>query len=421
MNKDNLTYYFIRIITLPFFFIPYKIIHKTGNLIGYLSYFILTNYRKRALSNLALAKSLNLNNKQIKKYAIKSFQNLAITILEYPKFFFEKNLKKVFITKNEKPALELYNKNMGIIFFVSHLSNWESLFLNGTLKMKGIAIAKPIKNKKLYSWIKKIREKNSGKIIEPKNALKEALKNLKKGIFVGLVADQAMPDSGYSYPFFNRRSFNTTSPALLSYKTKSPIIVATTKRENGKYIIKYSDPIFPNLEEKKEIEIKNLMDKSLKILENEIKKNIGEYFWQHNIYKQQSLRSIYKRFRLDSILIILPKDQSFFEIKKHLHIFKEIYPKEFIFILCPDIFENEELIKSEEIIYYNDYKQTLLDDYRFKLIFNFTPYLKIEKHFLKKAAFEILNIKKLQKISTLKTKNLSTLLKKAMLREKNAG
>jgi KDO2-lipid IV(A) lauroyltransferase len=420
MNKETITYYFIRIISLLFFFIPYKAVHKLGNLIGFLSYFFLTTYRKRALSNLALAKSLNLNNKNIVNYAIKSFQNLAITVLEFPKFYLEKKFENIFKTENEKPALDLYKKNKGIIFFVSHLSNWETLFLNGTLKMQGIAIAKPIKNKKLYSWIKKIREKNSGKIIEPKNAIKESLKNLKKGVFIGLVADQAMPDSNYFYPFFNRRSFNTTSPALLSYKTSSPIIVATTKRENGKYIIKYSDPIFPNLKEKKDIEIKNLMNRSLKILEDEIKKNIGDYFWQHNIYKQQSLRYIYKKYRLDSILIILPNDLSFFEIQKHLHTFREIYPKEFIFILCPENFKNEKLIDAEEIIYYNNYNDTLLDDYRFKLLFNFTPYTKVEKHFLKKATLECLNLKKLHQISKLETKNLSILLKKVILREKNA-
>ena len=290
MNKNTLSYYFIRFITFPIQYIPYKVLHKFGKIIGYISFYLLKNYRKRALSNLALAKSLNLSNNDIKKNAIKSFQNLAITLLEYPKFFYEKDLSKLFVCEKEQPALDLYKKNIGIIFFVSHLSNWETLFLNGTLKMKGIAIAKPIKNKKLYNWIKKIREKNNGQIIEPKNALKESLRNLKKGVFVGLVADQGMPDSNYSYPFFNRRAWNTTSPALLSYKTSSPIIIATTKRENGRYKIKYSDPIWPNLNNNKDFEIKRLMDKSLNILETEIRKSPGEYFWQHNKYKQQSLR-----------------------------------------------------------------------------------------------------------------------------------
>ena len=166
-----------------------------------------------------------------------------------PRFGRETDFSRVIQCENPETADELYRQGQGIIFFCGHLSNWEALFLDGTRRMRGIAIGKSIKNKRLYRWIVSIREKNGGKIIAPRNAVKEGLRVLRKGVFMGIVGDQGMPDSGYSFPFLGRRAWTTTAPALLAYKTHCPIIVATTRRVKGGYRIRYSDPIWPNLEE----------------------------------------------------------------------------------------------------------------------------------------------------------------------------
>ena len=72
-----------------------------------------------------------------------------------------------------------------MIFFCGHQANWETLFIAGNKLFKGIAIGKPIKNILLYKWILSIREKTGGKIVDPKNALKEGLKNLRKVVTLG--------------------------------------------------------------------------------------------------------------------------------------------------------------------------------------------------------------------------------------------
>ncbi len=422
MSKNKISYYLIRFLTIPFMFLPYKIIHTIGRIIGKCAFYVMTEYRKKTLSNLALANDLKLTKKQIKHYAIKSFQNLAITVFEYPKLSREKHFNKIIKCENPEIANQIYKQKKGIIFFVGHQSNWEVLFLDGTSRMKGIAIGRPIKNKRLYQWIVAIREKNNGKIITPKNALKEGLRNLRKGIFMGIVGDQGMPDSNYSFPFFGRRAWTSTAPALLSYKTNCPIIVATTKRENGKYIIRYSDPIWPDLKKNRDSEVLRLMDTSLNILQKSIKEKPGEWLWQHNRWKQQTPKVLYKRFRQDCICIILPIEKNPFEkIFNHLSVLKSIYSRDFIFVLCPEKYKNLDIIKCDEIFYYKKYKDTLVQDYRFKLIYNFTSYKEINKHFLKLSAFEVLTIPKLQKLASKKIpkehlQDLSLVLKTATCR-----
>ena len=114
--------------------------------------------------------------------------------------------------------------------------------------MPGVAIGRPIKNKLLYNWVTSIRQKFGGKMIAPQNAIREGLRGLKKGAFLGIVGDQGMPNSGFSSPFFGRNAWTSPIAAILSHRTGSPIMVATTHRSEGKYSIHYSEPIWPNTE-----------------------------------------------------------------------------------------------------------------------------------------------------------------------------
>lgn len=392
MNKAKLFYFFIRAITLPLSFLPYKAIHYLGKYVGLLCFYCIPSYRKKTLSNLSLAKDLNLSKKQVISIAKSSFGNLAINILEYPRLAKEKDFSKYAQCLNPENATKIYQEGTGIIFFCGHQANWEALFLDGNTRMKGIAIGKPIKNIFLYNWILSIREKTGGKIVIPQKAMKEAVRALKKGEFVGIVGDQGMPTSNYSFPFFGRRAWNSTAPALLSYKVKAPIIVATTERKKGKYFISYSDPIWPNYDQPLEKEVPCMMDKCLKILESSIKANPGQWLWQHNRWKQHTPREIKKEFRHDSICIIMPeREEDFIEISESLSTLKAIYPTVFSLIYIPQKYKDKESsITTDEKKVYSSLEDMLIEDYRPKLVFDFIGNKKIEKHFKKLCAFEVL-------------------------------
>ena len=401
MIKIKIFYNLLRVATFPFSFFSYITIHRIGNFLGIIAFYLMPKYRKRTLSNLAMASDLKLSRKDIIKTAKKSFQNLAITVLEYPKFAKETDFSKIINCGNPDTAQEIYDKGKGIIFFCGHQANWETLFLDGNLRMKGVAIGKPTKNKILYKWIVSIREKTGGKIIPPKSALKEGLKSLKKGMFLGIVGDQGMPDSKYSYPFFGRKAWNSTAPALLAYKTNSPIIVATVLRKNHKYHIDYSNPIWPNITNSLENEIKRLMDKSLFLLQESIKKHPDQWLWQHNRWKQQLPGKIKKRFRHDCLQIIMPDTlEKFNHATNYLPILRKLYFNDFIILSLPQKYmDNFSLIQAEEINPYKKIQDVLIKDYRPKIIFNFSTNKKINKHFKKLSAFEVLTEKQLYKIA----------------------
>lgn len=395
MDREKYLYYLIRVAIVPFGLLPYSWIRTIGNILGFFAFYALRGYRKRTLSNLALATDLNLRKKDLFIIAKRSFQNLAINCLEYAKFSREKDFSKTIICENPEMAANLYAKGQGIIFFCAHQANWEALFLDGTTRMKGIAIGKEIKNEPLYNWIVSIREKNGGKIISPRKAVKESIRALRNGHFVGIVGDQGTPGSGHSSPFLGRRAWTSTAPALLAYKTNSPLIFASTRRSSNGYRIHYSDPIWPDVTKTAEEEVPRLMSQVLTLLEQSIKKTPGEWMWQHNRWKQQTMKNLSRRYRQDCICIIMP-EVGFDTLLPALQSLRHIYEPDFLYLFIPEKHKEKPVVTAEKIIYYQNINETLLEDYRFKLVFNLTDYKPIHRHYENLSAVEVLDLPTIQ-------------------------
>lgn len=368
-----LTYILFRIFTFPLQFLPYKILHLLGKILGLAVYYIYPKYRKRALSNLALASDLHLTPEQIVSTAKKSLQSLAITALEYPRLSVEKNIHKLATCMSPEPAASMIKAGQGIIFFCGHQTNWEILFLEGTQRMPGVAIGRPINNHYLYQWILNLRQKFGGTIIPPKSAYKESFRALKQGKFVGIVGDQGMPDSGFSCPFLGREAYTSPLPALLSARTGCPIMVATTKRQFGRYTIHYSDPILPT--DDPHVQMRQV----LAIFEDSIKERPHEWLWIHNRWKQQQPGKIPKKFRHDAIAFIFPDIAS---AEASIPQIRTLYPREHVTAFVPSPFTSSEIeVKS--------FDELFVPDYRFKLLVDFTQNLQAQKHFSKLSALNI--------------------------------
>jgi lauroyl/myristoyl acyltransferase len=395
MPTHKLFFTFILIFTWPIRWLPYRTIHRLGTILGTCAYYCLPKFRKRTLSNLALASSLRLTAEEVPPLAKASLQNLMITCLEYAKFASEQDIHQVVTCVNPQVADQLMQDKKPVIFFCGHQSNWEVLFLEGTKRMPGVAIGRPIKNKELYNWVLSIRQKYGGTIITPQNAIREGLRGLKRGAFLGIVGDQGMPDSGYCCPFLGRSAWTSPIAAILSHRTGSPIIVATTRRKDGQYYIHYSDPIWPQSEAPMNEEVDRLMRESLLKLEEKIQEEPAQWLWSHNRWKQQTPDKLKRRFRHESILIILPQEPKALEpLLPHLGTFRDIYPHEFLTIYAPSHAADKVIVSDAEVMSYLKEEDLLRRDYRFKLVFNFSSFA-VKDHFKKLAAFEVVSLQDL--------------------------
>src|ERR1700722_16945171 len=136
----------LKVILWPLRWLPFSFIHKLGALLGKCVFHLSAKFRKRTLSNLSLALDLNLSRDEILFIAKQSIENLMITCLEYSKFAALKNIHTIAQCENPEIASPVMGRGIPVIFFCGHQANWEVLFLEGTSRMPGVAIGRPVKN-----------------------------------------------------------------------------------------------------------------------------------------------------------------------------------------------------------------------------------------------------------------------------------
>ena len=362
--------------------LSFKAVYALSSFFAPILFWLIPKYRKRALSNLALAKDLKLNNESIVKIAKKSLFHLLVTMLEYGKLYAIKKIDSFCHCINPNKAQELLDNKKGVIFFCGHQSNWELLFLDATSRSSGVCIGKPINNKKLYDFILKIRQKFNGKVIIPKDAYRGCMKALKQGNLVGVVGDQGLADSSFFYNCLGRVAHMTTLPALLSLRSGCPIFVATIVRNKGQYKITYTGPLEVDGEDPNAVE--KLTLKSLEILDKKIKEHPEQYMWQHNRWKINYKHSIPKKYRHDAIAVIIGKCSEL--MLKELNYLKEFYKGAYFIIFTSE--KNPILDSFNEVIFYKKNEECFIKHYGPKLMFDMVGIKGIKRHFEKLALFE---------------------------------
>jgi len=383
-----LTYILFRTFGAAISVLPYRVIHTLGRILGRMMYTLHRDFRKKTMTNLAIAFGTTWSEAKRKQIAIESLQNLMITSLEF--FRLKKSrgkLSEIVTLQGGEEAQKLIDDEQGVIFLTAHQANWEIPFLALTNVYPGIAIGRPIKNPFLYRYVLSVREMNGGKIVMPKQAIKEGLRALKSGKFLGIVGDQAYTSSPYSYPLFGTRAWTASTPALLAYKTNSPLVVGMTKRENGRYIVTGSAPLWPDLSKPIKEEVPHLMDRAMKIIENSIQEAPGQWLWPHDRWKQP-VDHVHTKYSFGFVAIILPPDPTVF--LPILPLLRSIYSKSFVTVFAPEGTADADCTYTEE-------KDLYVRDWRFQIVFDFYDLPQLRRHYRKLGAIKILTLADLKK------------------------
>lgn len=378
-----LNYFFFRAFGFLLSLLPYSALHAFGRFAGWCAYFLHRPFRKKALANLAIAYGETKSEQERKKLAIASFQNLMITLLEFFRLKKSKGKLEEIVTLEENSEVSGFlEKKQGVIFLTGHQANWEIPFLAVTDRFPGIAIGRPIKNKWLYNWVLSVREMNGGKIVMPKSAIRQGMRALREGKFLGIVGDQAFPTSPYSYPLFGTRAWTASTPALLAYRTNSPIVVGMTKRVGHHYHVSSSKPIWPDPKIPMKEDVDRMMDEAMRCLEKSIKEHPEQWMWVHDRWKQQGIDHVKRIYRYGFILVALPKNPDLSLIPT----LRKIYPRSFLTFYASQGCK----IPGEEVKTYQNEEDLLQRDWRFQLVLDFYGSAKMRRHFCKLGAFKAL-------------------------------
>ena len=283
MNKIKHLFQFIIIIFLFFIFkiLGYKISSYIGFLIGK---FIGPIFRSKSSIKKNLKKAnININTNKIASNVLGNYGRIFAEYVHLKNFRNEK-LNKYLSIEGSEYLNQIKKNNQKVVFISGHFNNFELMAMQ--IEKNGIdcaAIYRPLNNPYLNKVMEKIRKRDICKIQIKKgrSGTREIINNLKKNRSIALMIDQRVRE-GLKVPFFGHMASSTTIPAQLVKKYGCLVVpIYIERNENNFFKLYVSKPIKIN-------KSKTIMEITLflnKILEKMILKNIDQWIWTHDRWK----------------------------------------------------------------------------------------------------------------------------------------
>ena len=278
-----LEFILIKILFILFQLIGYRLSSNLGFFIGKMIGPIFRS-KKMIVQNLEKANIKNISNPS----------NIASNVLgNYGRIFaeyvylkkFRNNELKQYISIDGLEYLEnLKKQNKKAVFISGHFNNFELMAME--IEKAGIELAtiyRPLNNIFLNKTMEKIRKENicKNQIKKGRAGSREIIKNLNEGKSIALMIDQRVRE-GIKAKFFNNLATTTTIPAQLVKKYNCELVPIYIERKKSNYFKIYiSKPIKVN-KTKSIMEITEFLNQ---ILEKMILKNIDQWIWTHDRWK----------------------------------------------------------------------------------------------------------------------------------------
>lgn len=229
---------------------------------------------------------------EINKLVRSNYKNSILTLIEFVCF---KKMSRDqildLVTVNEDDINMIINSvtdNKGSILLTAHFGNWElaahwiGIKFNTSLGV----LVKNQSNQYVTEFVRSLRESFGNKSITIGSSVKELLKILKTGGFVGIVGDQRGPREAERVKFFGLDTAFYHGTSTIALKSKVPVFMLMCARQkNGKFIGYIEELSFKNLPENKEQQVVEITQRYISTLEKYVRKYPDQLFWMHNIWK----------------------------------------------------------------------------------------------------------------------------------------
>lgn len=208
---------------------------------------------------LSFKNSINLHKRisRFQKFGEISYSPIKVKI-NYVKYWLEtlwltksnfqnKILNNVEIV-NEHYITTLKTSNIGFIFALPHVGNWEmAIPVGNKLDLKLLAVAEPLDNQKVMTWFRSLREELGCEIIlggKGQNTFNLVQEKINNGYHVCLLSERSVNKSGVGTEFFGDLAAFPKGPVALALKTGVPIVPATFIKINNKYTLYFEKPFY---------------------------------------------------------------------------------------------------------------------------------------------------------------------------------
>ena len=280
--------YFIEFILIKVLFIFFKIIgYKYSSNLGFLIGKIIGpifRSKKLIIKNLQKANLKKQNN--LEKIASDVLGNYGRIFAEYVhlKNFRNDKLEKYISIEGLEHLKNLKKTKKRTVFISGHFNNFELMAMQ--IEKAGIELAtiyRPLNNFLLNKTMEQIRTENicKNQIKKGRAGSREIIKNVIKGKSIAIMIDQRVRE-GIKINFFNNQATTTTIPAQLIKKYNCELVPVYIERRKNNYFKMFVSKPMKIDKNKSVLEITKFLNN---LLERMILRNIDQWIWTHNRWK----------------------------------------------------------------------------------------------------------------------------------------
>lgn len=228
--------------------------------------------------------------KQCSLICKQAYENLGITLAEL--LAFPVLNKNDFLNYVKFENIELVKRKIeegrGLIFLSGHFGNWELMAYTAGMafEMPITIVVKPQRNKLSDKYLNDFRTHGGNKIVPMGNAARTIINTIRNKEAIALLVDQSADASKDVFvTFFGKLASTYEAPAVIALKYRTPIIIGFAHRQaDNTYKVVIEELDFSDLDDSKE-SVKELTQRHVKVLEDNIRKNPGLWAWQHKRWK----------------------------------------------------------------------------------------------------------------------------------------
>jgi KDO2-lipid IV(A) lauroyltransferase len=261
-----------------------------GRGLGHLSYTLAGGLRRTGLRNLELAFP-EMTVDERRRVLRRSMVGLGRQLGEFSQFprATPESLRELVEYDGIEILHEAQARGRGVIFLTCHLGAWEILsFAHSALYNPISFMVRRLDNPRVEELIDGVRTRFGNRSIDKKMAARSALKLLREGGTLGILADlNTQPHEGVFVPFFDHLACTTSGIAVLALRTDAAVIpvVAPWHEERGHYVF-HGSPIVELVrtgDHERDVEINTA--RFTAAIEEQVRKYPDQWLWIHKRWK----------------------------------------------------------------------------------------------------------------------------------------
>jgi KDO2-lipid IV(A) lauroyltransferase len=262
---------------------PVSMALRGGRWLGRLFRLVDRTHRRVAVKNLERSRGVCPPD-EIPEFVHRVYENIGLTLAEMlvmPRLL-DGLLERVRLERFHVVD-DVRRLGKGMITVIGHLGNWELIGLAVCAAGHPLhSLARPIENPWVDRYLNRFRGQTGQRIVSKYRALGEMVRVVKANEILIVQVDQDARKHGIYVDFFGRPASTHRSPAVLSLKYGTPIVVANIFRQDGLHHCVLSDPILPDAFRSRPDPVRALTQAYTEKFEECVRAHPDQWFWLHD-------------------------------------------------------------------------------------------------------------------------------------------